>query len=239
MIQIIDVKDNKNIDKFNAVAKEAYRNPEKHGLLVKIYADWCGHCRNMTADWKRLIHELKTNYQCKKPGCVLTIANIQAVNLEPSDPVLQNLKHIPKDIQSIPTIMYVSKGARGLEYSDERVFSNMLKWIVRHEKFALVRKMDNNALSVHHHRGHRHHEHRQHEDDKDKDKSSKRLRNVTKKARIKFKEFHRDTLKQFHKEMRRQHKKSVKSRMPTPVAAIQSSSQQQAQPYVPGYLRED
>jgi len=230
MIQIIDVKDNKNIDKFNSIAKDAYRNPEKHGLLVKIYADWCGHCQNMTIDWNRLIHELKTNYQCKRPGCVLTIANIQAVNLEPSDPVLKNLKHIPKDIQSVPTIMYVSKGARGLEYSDERVYSNMLNWIVRHEKFALVRKMDNKASDVHH-RETRHHEH-------NKDKSSKILRNITKKARIKFKEFHRETLKQFHKEMKQRHKKSVKSRMPTPVAAIQSSLQE-VQPYVPGYLRDN
>lgn len=224
MIQIIDVKENKNIEKFNAVAKEAYDHPERHGLLVKIYADWCGHCQNMTAEWSRLIHDLKTNYVCKKPGCVLTIANIQAVNLDPSDPVLQNLKHIPKDIQSVPTIMYVRKGARGLEYSNERVYSEMLKWIVGHEGFALVRKTRNNSDAKDH-----------------VSNSSKRLRNLTKKARIKFKLLHRNTLKRFHKEMKRQDKKSVKSRMPTPVASSNQSSQQQqpSQKYVPGYLRND
>lgn len=210
MLQFIDVTDeNGNIDKFNAIAKEAHDNPETHGLLVKIYADWCGHCRNMKVEWNRLIHELKTNYICKKPGCVVTIANIQAVNMEPNDPIIQNLKYIPKDIRGIPLIMYVSKGVRTLEYSKERVYSEMLKWVVSNPDFELVRK------------------------NKKAHKGTRTLRGITKKAHTKFKEFHRDTLKRFHKDMKRQHKKSVKTRMPTPVVA--STGQR----YVPAYLREN
>ena len=209
MLQFIDVKENKNIDKFNAAAKQAHDHPETHGLLVKVYADWCGHCRNMTADWKRLVHELKTNYRCKKPGCVLTIANIQAVNLEPSDPVIQNIKYIPKDIQGVPMIMYINKGTRGLEYSKERVYSEMLNWIIEHPDFGLVRK---DADTAH--------------------KGTRTLRGITKKARTKFKMFHRDTLKRFHEEMKQQHKKSVKSRLQTPVAS-------NGRRYIPAYLRED
>lgn len=209
MLQFIDVKENKNIDKFNAAAKQAHDHPETHGLLVKVYADWCGHCRNMTADWKRLIHELKTHYRCKKPGCVLTIANIQAVNLEPSDPVIQNIKYIPKDIQGVPMIMYINKGTRGLEYSKERVYSEMLNWIIEHPDFGLVRK---DADTAH--------------------KGTRTLRGITKKARTKFKMFHRDTLKRFHEEMKQQHKKSVKSRLQTPVAS-------NGRRYIPAYLRED
>lgn len=194
MLQFIEVNDEiNNFEKFNAAAKQAHEHPDTHGLLVKIYADWCGHCQNMKSDWQRLIHELKKNYQCKKPGCVLTIANIRAVNLEPSDPVIQKLKYIPKDIQGVPLIMYISKGARSLEYSDERVFSKMLKWVVSHRDFELVRMS-------HAHKG------------------TRTLRGITKKAHTKFKEFHQDTLKRFHKDMKRRHKKSVKSRMPTPIA---------------------
>ena len=177
-------------------------------MLVKIYADWCGHCQNMKVEWQRLIHDLKKNYRCKKPGCVLTIANIRAVNLEPTDPVIQNLKYIPKDIQGVPLIMYITKGVSSLEYSDERVYSKMLKWVVSHPDFELVRK---NTVT-------------------DKDKGTRTLRGITKKAHPKFKEFHRDTLKRFHKEMKRQHKKSVKSRMPTPVAN---------NGYKPAYLRNE
>lgn len=196
MIEIINVKVNKNIEKFNAAAKQAHDHPDTHGLLVKIYADWCGHCRVMKADWKRLTHELKTKYQCKKPGCVLTIANIRAVNLEPNDPVIQNIKHIPKDIQGVPMIMYVSKGERGLEYSKERTYEEMLNWIISHPDFGLVRKGKHN----------------------DKDSRNNTLRRITKKARAKFRYFHRKTLDRFHEKMKQQKQKSVKLRMPTPVA---------------------
>jgi thiol-disulfide isomerase/thioredoxin len=216
MIEIINVKEKKNIEKFNAAAKKAYDHPDTHGLLVKIYADWCGHCRVMTADWNRLMHELKTKYQCKKPGCVLTIANIRAVNLEQNDPVLQNLRYIPKDIQSIPTIMYISNGARGLEYSKDRTYAEMLNWIINHPDFSLVPKVDRNQqIDSHTYML----------------STSKPLRRITKKARTKFRHFHRDTLKRFHEEMKRNHNKSVKSRFPTPVANYRNVV------YVPAYLQ--
>lgn len=212
MIQIIDVKENKNIDKFNAAAKKAHDHPETHGLLVKIYADWCGHCRNMKADWERITHELKTNYQCKKPGCILTIANIRAVNLEENDPVIQNVKYIPKDIHGVPSIMYVSKGKRGLEYSNERTYDEMLKWIIEHPDFTLVRKGTNSSASSL----------------SRADNHRTTLHSITRKARPKFRQLHRDTLKRFHKEMKRQHQKSAKSRTPTPRKVG----------YIPAYLRE-
>jgi thiol-disulfide isomerase/thioredoxin len=209
MLQFIEVNDeSNNFEKFNAAAKQAHDHPDTHGMLVKIYADWCGHCQNMKSDWQRLIHELKKNYQCKKPGCVLTIANIRAVNLEPSDPVIQKLKYIPKDIQGVPLIMYISKGVRSLEYSDERVYAKMLKWDISNPDFEMERKNQ----EMH------------------KNKETRTLRGITKKAHVKFKEFHRDTLKKFHRSMKRQHKKSVSSRMPTPVVARN---------YMPAYLRND
>lgn len=212
MIQVIDVNEETNIEKFNAAAKEAYEHPETHGLLVKIYADWCGFCRTMTADWNRVIEELK-QYQCKKPGCVLTIANIRAVSLEPDDPVIQKIKYIPKDIKSIPSIMYISKGMRGLEYSKNRVYSEMLHWIVSHPDFGLVRKGGPQQPPS----------------------PSLRtpLRSITKKARMKFRHFHRGTLKRFHEEMKRQHKKSVKMRNPTPYA----NNNRNGRRYIPAYLR--
>lgn len=203
MIEFIEVTKPKHLARFNAAAKKAHDHPETHGLLVKIYADWCGHCQNMSADWAQLTAELKQHYKCKRPGCVLTIASIRATDLGPNDPILQNTKYIPKDIQSIPQIMYISKGVRGLEYTNERVYSEMLNWIVAHPDFTLVRN---------------------------RDRGDSILRGLTKKARTKFRDFHRDTLKRFHKEMRRQHKKSVKNRMPTPAAREKR---------IPAYLRQE
>jgi thiol-disulfide isomerase/thioredoxin len=216
MLQYIEVNDETdNIEKFNAAAKQAHDHPDTHGILVKIYADWCIHCQNMKADWKRLIHHLEKNYHCKKEGCVLTIANIRAVNLEPSDPIIQKLKYIPKDIQGVPLIMYVRKGGRSLEYSEDRIYSKMLNWIISNPDFELVRN------------------------NKESHKGTRTLRGITKKAHTKFKEFHRDTLKRFHKDMKRQHKKSVKTRMATPVASHHNHNHNHnnGRRYVPAYLR--
>jgi len=218
MIQIIDVKKRKHLVKLNAIAKQAHDHPDTHGLLVKIYADWCGHCRNMTADWQRLTDELKADYKCKKPGCVLTIANIRAKDLGPNDPIIQNIKYIPKDIQGIPTIMYISKGVRGLEYSKKRVYLEMLNWIVAHPDFGLVRKSAAPDAATD-------------ADTATATADTSTLRHLTKKARTKFKEFHRGTLKRLHKEMRRQHQKSVKTRMATPAATRHNRP-------IPAYLRE-
>jgi len=200
MLQFIDINQEhlgRSLDKLNAAAKQAHDHPETHGLLVKFYAKWCGHCQNMAAEWDKLIHELKTNYRCKKPGCVLTIASIELKNIDNTDPVVQGMKYIPKDIQGVPLIVYVSKGKRGVEYSNKRVFSEMLMWVVHHPHFGLVRKDSDH--------------------DRDHDRDSP-LHRITKNARTKFKLFHRKTLKRFHDKMRRRHQKSVKSRMATPAA---------------------
>ena len=198
MIKTIEVNRKKNINKLNACAKEALDHPETHGLLVKIYAKWCGHCRNMAADWNKLIDELKANYTCKNPDCVLTIANVQVVSLDDTDPVIHGIKHIPKDITGVPSIMYVSKGQRGVEYSGERVYDKLLEWVVAHPKFGLVKK----SSSAH--------------DAAATPASDHTIKRITKHARTKFKLFHRNSLRRFHKSMKQQHQRSVKSRHPTP-----------------------
>lgn len=195
MIKTIEVNRKKNINELNAMAREALDHPETHGLLVKIYAKWCGHCQNMAADWKKLIDELKTNYTCKNLDCVLTIANVQIEALDDTDPVIRGIKHIPKDINGVPSIMYVSKGQRGQEYSGERVYDKLLEWVVAHPKFGLVKKHSADA----------------HDDNK-----HSTIKRITKHARTKFKLFHRKSLRRFHKSMKQQHQRSVKSRNPTP-----------------------
>ena len=197
MIKTIEVNRKKNINELNALAREALDHPETHGLLVKIYAKWCGHCQNMAADWNKLIDELKANYTCKNPDCVLTIANVQVVSLDDTDPVIHGIKHIPKDITGVPSIMYVSKGQRGVEYSGERVYDKLLEWVVAHPKFGLVKK----------------HRAAAHAAAADDDHTIKRITNH---ARTKFKLFHRKSLRRFHKSMKQQHQRSVKSRHPTP-----------------------
>ena len=211
MIKIIEVNGKKNINELNAAAREALDYPETHGLLVKMYANWCGHCKNMAADWEKLIDELKTNYTCKNPKCVLTIANVEIEALDDTDPVIRGIKHIPKDINGVPSIMYVLKGARGAEYSGERVYDKLLEWVIAHPKFGLVKKGSHAPTHTH------------------APAAAHTVKRITKHARTKFKLFHRNSLRRFHKLMKEQHKRTVKSRNPTP-------GRKTRQP-LPAYLR--
>jgi thiol-disulfide isomerase/thioredoxin len=197
MIKIIEVNGKKNINELNAAAKEALDHPETHGLLVKMYANWCGHCKNMAADWEKLINELKTNYTCKNPKCILTVANVEIDALDDTDPVIRGIKHIPKDINGVPSIMYVSKGRRGVEYSGERVYNKLLEWVVAHPKFGLVKKGAPTHADA-------------------TNRNAHTIKRITKHARTKFKLFHRKSLRRFHKVMKQQNKRSVTSRHPTP-----------------------
>ena len=218
MIKIIEVNGEKHINELNAAAKEALDHPETHGLLVKIYANWCGHCKNMAADWEKLVEELKTNYTCKNPKCVLTIANVEIEALDDTDPVIRGIKHIPKDINGVPSIMFVSNGQRGAEYSGERVYDKLMEWVIKHPKFGLVKKGAQTDARVRVRV-------RARDDDDDASSSAKR---ITKHARTKFKLFHRKSLRKFHKLMKEQHRRSVKSREPTPGRRTR---------HIPAYLR--
>jgi len=232
MINIIEVNSTQNINELNAAAKEALDHPETHGLLVKFYADWCGFCTKMAGDWEKLTNEIKTNYTCKTPGCVLTIANIQIDAMDESDPVISQIKNIPKDLTGVPSIMYVSNGQRGMEFSGDRVYDELLEWIIQHPKFGLVKKGqdDNNNND-----NNNNIEPVQYGLDYDvpahaepAEPAAHKARNITKRARTKFKLFHRKSLRRFHKLMKKQNKKSVKSRNPTPRRRTK---------HIPAYLR--
>ena len=137
MIKIVEVKSVNDVKNFNEIANNAGQNGQTHGLLVKMYADWCGHCQSMKDDWDALTRELKTHYECKNSKCNLTIANIRVQSMDNNDKIMANLKHIPKDIQGVPSIMFVSNGKRVQEYTGERVFADMIKWIINNNNFPL------------------------------------------------------------------------------------------------------
>lgn len=237
MINIIEVNKTKNINELNAAAKEALDNPETNGLLVKFYAEWCGFCTKMAGDWEKLTDELETNYACKTPGCVLTIANIQIDAMDGSDPVISQIKNIPKDLTGVPSIMYVSNGQRGMEYSGDRVYDQMLEWVIEHPTFGLVKKGEGNNNNNNNNNesdyaadvpyADEYHAPPPHEVQKPH-KASSSIKRITKRARTKFKLFHRKSLRRFHKLMKKQHKKSVKSRNPTPRRITK---------HIPAYLR--
>lgn len=201
----------KEIKAINDAAEQALKHPKKYGLLVKIYADWCGHCKNMAEDWTALTKLLTREYECKNSNCTLTVANIQVNSPDKNDEIMSRLKHIPKDIEGVPSIMYVSSGKRDAEFKGNRNFEEMKNWILNHPIFELKKRqtLPHQVDAV----------------NDAKTNNTKTIRRIIKNAKPQFKEFHRRTLRRFHRKMRN-HNKSVNARIQTPARP----------PHVPAYL---
>jgi thiol-disulfide isomerase/thioredoxin len=215
MIKNIEVKTVEDVNALNILTQKAKEGSNTDGLLVKFYADWCGHCQTMKEDWEKLTKELTHNYECKNPNATLTIVNIQVQSMDNNDEIMNNLKNIPKDINAVPVIMFVSKGKRGYEYNEKREYPEMLNWVISNNNFPIHKKSSSSN-----------------DDSKLKTRSSKTasrtaskttrrsstIKKIIKNARPRFKHYHRDTLRQMHKELRKHNNKvrNVTNRTKTP-----------------------
>jgi len=201
MIKNIKVSKVEDVNALNIITRKVKENPETNGLIVKFYADWCGHCDEMREDWDKLINDLVNNYKCKKPNCTLTIADIQVQTMDNKDQIMNNLKDVPKDIQGVPVIMFVLNGKRGEEYSDMRVYDKMLHWITHNKKFPIHKKTSSRSIS------------------RSRSSNRKRMSTIKNQKRVDlvFTEPNRNVLNNIHREMRKHYKvRTVRNRTKTP-----------------------
>lgn len=227
MIKILEIKSVNDVNKFNEIANKALQNEQTHGLLVKFYADWCGHCQSMKEDWNALTTELKNKYECKNEKCSLIIANIRVESMDNNDKIMANLKHIPKDIQGVPSIMFVSNGKRGQEYTGEKVFAEMLNWVINNNNFTLKKKTNTTISATKSRISNRTSATTASSKSMSASKSRKSstIKKLIKQAIPKFKENHSKTLRDFHRKLRSETKtRSVKNRTQTPGSTITNNN---------------
>ena len=90
--------------------------------IIKLYADWCGHCIRMAPEWERLTSKIEKKQNAPE------IVNIESKELYKLDEINNNLNK-KVEVQGYPTIAKIKNG-KITYYSGPRVTNKMLKWIM-------------------------------------------------------------------------------------------------------------
>jgi hypothetical protein len=84
--------------------------------LIRYHSNNCGHCVAMTNDWKALEDTLKNRNN----------DNVVVVSIEGNN--IEHFDHF-KDVQGYPTIMQLIHGKKHKEYTGDRSFNDILKFV--------------------------------------------------------------------------------------------------------------
>jgi thiol-disulfide isomerase/thioredoxin len=107
-MKYIHVKDKQSAEYFDKCAKE---DP----TIVKYYADWCGHCKNLKPEWDKACAPLKKS--TKK-------FNIAEAN-EKAIPHINSYSTVP----GYPSILYLEKGDKKDQYNGEHNAESLKTWM--------------------------------------------------------------------------------------------------------------
>lgn len=105
-------------------------NTQKPDWIVgKVYAEWCGHCRNMKEDWSRLKEDIKT-----EKGEKIKFVDIEDIHIDKLKDLNDEYFDKKQVIESsgFPTIFMfdVKKPTATLDYfKGERNLKSMKDWI--------------------------------------------------------------------------------------------------------------
>ena len=95
--------------------------------MVKVYADWCGHCKTLAPEWAKMEAHLK--HHARKNGHYVEVLG---VNSEAIPAGMMHVKkvtgvNLPQSVHGYPTIYCISKN--GVEqYGGNRTAKEMADW---------------------------------------------------------------------------------------------------------------
>lgn len=106
-MKVIEVNEN-NLNNFNEMV-------QKGGAVVKFWADWCGHCKELNPKWNIMTSHLKN-----EPGSGI-IASVPERMISQVD--------CDSDILGYPTIRYMVGGKKRKDYNGKREVEDLEKFV--------------------------------------------------------------------------------------------------------------
>jgi thiol-disulfide isomerase/thioredoxin len=100
------------------------KNPQK--VVGKLYATWCGHCKTLEPEWKKMKESMMKNKKNKD----IEFVEIESENMENGLSKLNNTFSTNVKLQEgYPTIFKIEKGSKKVEYfNGERNAEEIVKW---------------------------------------------------------------------------------------------------------------
>ena len=109
-MKLFNVNDN-NINNFNKMVMK-----EGQKTIVKYYADWCGHCKELNRKWPKIVNNVRKS---KGNGILASVPEHMIHKL-----------HCSKSIEGYPTIRYMVSGEKkGLDYNGIREVKELTRYI--------------------------------------------------------------------------------------------------------------
>ena len=87
----------------------------KGGAVVKYWADWCGHCKDLNPKW-----DIMTNHLKSAPGSGLVASVPEA---------MMSKVNCDSDVMGYPTIRYLVGGRKRKDYSGPREVENLEQFV--------------------------------------------------------------------------------------------------------------
>jgi thiol-disulfide isomerase/thioredoxin len=95
-----------------------------NNTFLKIYAEWCGHCKALKPEWEKLVNEALSNDELKD--------NINLISIEETQ-LKRMSEKLQKKVEGFPTLLFIKKGEMDpdnyIQYSGDRNASSMLEFI--------------------------------------------------------------------------------------------------------------
>ena len=95
------------------------RTPKKH-VIGKVYAEWCGHCKSLEPEWKKLEKYFKHKKQFE-------VVNIKDPNMREKIEHINNKHKVKLEANGYPTIFSIKNGKLKY-YNGNRNSADMIQW---------------------------------------------------------------------------------------------------------------
>jgi thiol-disulfide isomerase/thioredoxin len=109
--------------------RQVSSDSDKHIVVGKIYAEWCGHCSNLAPKWEEMKGALK-EFVKKNPEFTIEFKEIEEKEMEKKLPLIGEEIGGEIEFSGYPTIFKSSKKGEIEYYEGERTPDAMQDWVL-------------------------------------------------------------------------------------------------------------